>query len=553
MHIRPMLLDLLLLLARSPGRIVSKEEINRTIWGRRFLAESALTRLVAELRAVLADDVRSPRFIETVPKRGYRLLARVSREGSAAETPAQRLSVAVLPFTDMAAERDLEYFCDGLSEELTNALTRVRSLRVIARTSAFAFKGKAVDVREIGRQLQVSAIVEGCVQRSADRLRITVQLVETADGSHLWSDRFDRRTGDIFAIQDEIAQSVVSALRVKLPGLEEAGSVRRHTHDLEGYDLYLRGRYMAARRTPDGYAQAIRCFEQALTLDPAYALAYSALGACCCGSGFIGYIAPWDAFPKARAAAAKALELDPTLAEAHGTLGWVSWAYDWEWLASERHFLRAEELSPADGMIRFWHAMLLAALGRFDDAHAEIERAWDLDPLSLVIQTNIGYVHFEARQYEEAIARCSKVLEMDPTFALASFHLGRTYLVCGNYGQAIATLEPAVRDFPLAMASLAGAWAGVGRRDRAQAILRELEGMSTKQYVGHLAFSLVHRALGDTDAGLDWMEKAFDAHEGVIALFGVDPEMDQLRSNPRFAALLQRLKLPDQAGCAAPQ
>ena len=242
-----------------------------------------------------------------------------------------------------------------------------------------------------------------------------------------------------------------------------------------------------------------------------------------------------------------------TLAEAHGTLGWVSWAYDWEWLASERHFLRAEELSPADGMIRFWHAMLLAALGRFDDAHAEIERAWDLDPLSLVIQTNIGYVHFEARQYEEAIARCSKVLEMDPTFALASFHLGRTYLVCGNYGQAIATLEPAVRDFPLAMASLAGAWAGVGRRDRAQAILRELEGMSTKQYVGHLAFSLVHRALGDTDAGLDWMEKAFDAHEGVIALFGVDPEMDQLRSNPRFAALLQRLKLPDQAGCAAPQ
>ncbi|MDD1632596.1 MAG: winged helix-turn-helix domain-containing protein, partial [Methylococcaceae bacterium] len=246
-HLRPLLMDLLLLLARSPGRAVSKEEITRAVWGRRFLADSALTRLVAELRQSLGDDPECPRFIETIPKRGYCLIAAVVGDLRPAAPVDVQPSIAVLPFLDMAREKDQEYFCDGLAEELTNALTRLCGLRVIARTSAFSFKGKAVDVREIGRQLNVGAVVEGGVQRSAGRLRITVQLIETADGGHLWSDRFDLGASDIFAIQDEIARAVVSALRIKLPGLEETRLMRRHTQDLEAHDLYLRGRYMAAR------------------------------------------------------------------------------------------------------------------------------------------------------------------------------------------------------------------------------------------------------------------------------------------------------------------
>ena len=538
-HLRPLLIELLELLARNPGRLVTKEEINRTVWGKRFLAESALTRLVAELRQILGDDIARPRFIETIPKRGYRLIAPVSLEGGAAMGP----SVAVLPFTDMAQGKDQEYFCDGLAEELTNALTRLRGLRVIARTSAFSFKGKAVDVREIGRQLNVGAIVEGGVQRSADRLRVSVQVINAVDGGHLWSERFDRRADDLFAIEDEIAQAVLAALSIRLLGDEERGLIPRHTDDLEAHDLYLRGRYVAARRTPEAYAQAIRYFRQALTRDPGYSVAYASLGACYCGSGFVSYLAPGDAFPQAKAAAAKALELDPTLAEAHATLGWAGWAYDWDWPTAEARFHRAEELSPSDGMARFWHAMMLAALGRFEEALVEIQRAWDLDPLSLAIQTNVGFVLYEARRYQEAVDRLLNVLEMDPGFGLANFHLGRTYQAMGKYEQSLAPLEIAAPAFPLALGILGGSWAVLGRRDKAHEILEQLERLAAKQYVGPLAFSSVYFGLGDDDLALGWLEKGVDAHEGACALMGVDPCWDRYRSNSRFAELLGRLKL----------
>jgi TolB-like protein len=245
-HLRPRLMDLLVFLAQNAGRVVGKDEIIGTVWERRFLAESVLTRSVADLRRLLSDDAEEPRFIETVPKRGYRLIVPVLEESSPAKSAVAYPSVAVLPFTNMTAGEDQQYFCDGLAEELTNALTRLRGLRVIARTSAFAFKGKAMDVRQIGRQLSVGAVVEGGVQRSADRLRITVQLIDATDGSHLWSDRFDRGASDIFAIQDEIARAVAAALSIRLLGDEETRLVRRHAQDLESHDLYLRGRYIAA-------------------------------------------------------------------------------------------------------------------------------------------------------------------------------------------------------------------------------------------------------------------------------------------------------------------
>jgi TolB-like protein/Flp pilus assembly protein TadD len=548
-RLRPRLMDFLVFLARNAGRVVGKDEIIEAVWERRFLAESVLTRSVADLRRLLHDEAEKPRFIETVPKRGYRLMVPVFEQSGSAGRAVAHPSVAVLPFTNMTADDGEQYFCDGLAEELTNALTRLRGLRVIARTSAFAFKGKAVDVREIGRHLSVGAVIEGGVQRSEGRLRITVQLIDATDGAHLWSDRFDRRASDIFAIQDEIAQAVVAALSIKLLGEEETGLTGRRTRDLEAHDLYLRGRYVAAQRTLEAYTQAIRYFQQASARDPAYALPYAALGSCYCGCGFLGYLAPEDAFPKAKAAAAKALDLDPTLAEAHATLGWAGWAYDWDWLAAENCFRRAEELSPNDAMVRFWHALMLAALGHFEEAHVEIQRAWYLDPLSLVIQTNLGLVLFEARRYEQAIERCLKVLEMDAGFALANLHLGRAYLAMGRYAQAVAALEKAAPSFPGAMGFLGAAWAGMGRRDKALEVLRELERLSAKQYGGSVAFAVVRLALGEIDAALDSLEKAFDAREGVAALLGVEPCMDRLRSNSRFTDLLTRLRLPAQIGC----
>jgi len=541
-HLRPLLMELLLLLVRNPGRLVTKEEINRTLWGRRFLAESALTRLMAELRKNLGDDIESPRFIETIPKRGYRMIAAVSPERGEAPAP----SIAVLPFADMAPGEGQEYFCDGLAEDLTNALTHLRGLRVIARTSAFAFKGKGVDVREIGRQLNVSAVLEGGVQRSADRLRVTVQLIDAADGCHLWSDRFDGVAGDVFAIQDEIAKAVVGALKLELLGADESRLLKRHTEDPEAYDLYLRGQYIFAKRTSEACAKALLCFERALERAPGYALASAALASCYCVSGFLGWLAPHTVFPKAKAAAQRALSADPTLAEAHAALGLAAWAYDWDWVEAETRFLRAEELSPSCALAHLNYATALATWARYDEALAKIEHAWALDPLSLVPQATAGWILLEARRYDEAIERCLKTLELDPDFSLANFHLGHAYYVIGRYREALNPLERAAPALPMSLGMLGCTWGKLGRRDKAEAILRQLERRSADRYITPLAFAFVYAGLEDTDAVLDWYEKAFDARDGIVTTFGVDPGLDWLRAEPRFQALLQRLHLPHQ-------
>ena len=543
-HLRPLLMDLLVLLERNRGRPVSKEEIRAAIWGRRFLAASALTRLIAELRSVLGDDVESPRFIETVPKRGYRLVPPVSPAGPGAGEPARRLSIAVLPFADMTRERDQEYLCDGLAEELTNSLTCLGRLRVIARTSAFAFKGRAVDIREIGRALGVDTIVEGGIQRAADRLRVTVQLIDAATGGHLWSDHFDRCAGDIFAIEDEIAQAVVRGLKMNLLGEGEGRISRKHSRNPGAHDLYLWGRFLWGKRTPGAVAQAIQSLEQAVDMDAEYALAWAALSECYCTCAFLGFLAPQDAYPKAQRAARRALDLDPSLPEAHAVLAFAAATYDWEWLEAERGFLRAEAAGPSYAQARVWHSQVLAFVGRFEEAIAQIERAWDLDPLSPLVQATVANILILARRYEEAIERCRKTLEMDPDFVLAHFHLGRASMCAGRPADALPAFEKAAPGFPIAMGLLGGAWAIVGRRDKAEEILRRLESLSHQRYVGALPFVVLYAGPGDEEARLAYLTKVFDDHEGLAAIFNVDPSVDSLRPDPRFQALLARLRIP---------
>jgi TolB-like protein/Tfp pilus assembly protein PilF len=540
-HLRPRLMDLLVFLAEHPGEVVTKDQILDRVWQQRFVAESVLSRSVADLRQLLDDDAERPRYIETIPKRGYRLVA-----GGAGATPLaaeapRRPSIVVLPFADLAPARDQEYFCDGLAEELTNGLAQLPDLRVVARTSAFAFKGRGIDVRQIGRELNVGAVLEGAVQRAGDRLRVTVQLNDVADGCHIWSERFDRPAGDIFAVEDEIVRSVVLALKVKLLRSKAGRAMVRTTANPAAHDLYLKGRHQSARRSPDSMAQALQCFERAVEADPSYAAAHAAIGECRAVAGFAGFARPSDVFPLAKRAALRARELDPDLADAHAVLGHVAGMYEWQWTEAETHFQRALELSPGYALARVWYSHLLTASGRFDEAIEETGRACECDPLSPTVRTTLGLALYYARRFERAEEAYKAVLDADPSFALAHFHLGRLYMVQRRLEEAVEQ-HAAAATIPTALGFLAGAWRLLGRPDRANDVVRELDRLTGVRYVGPLAWFGANAH--DPDAQLPWLDRAVEAREGAVPLLNTDAGLDRLRGNPRYRAISSRLGLP---------
>ncbi len=530
-------MDLLVFLARSGGRVVSKEEILDRVWQRRFVTESVITRSVADLRRVLGDDAGVPRYIETIHKRGYRLVAPVAPAGR-----RRRPSVAVLPFSDLGPGDGEEYFCDGLADELTNALARLPGLRVVARTSAFAFKHRAVDVREVGSLLDVEAVLEGGVQRAGDRLRVTVQLIDAGDGCHVWSHRFDGTAHDVFAIEDQIVDAVTAALRVTLLDGGRSEARRGRTADPAAYDRYLQGRYVSAGRTGDALLRAARLFEEAVALDPGYAAAHASLGECHAVRGFLGIAPPHEAFPAARRAAARAVALAPDLAEGHAVLAHTLGMYEWRWAEAEDHFREALRLGPSLAVARMWYSHILEATGRCAEAVAEAERACECDPLSPIMQTALGVALHYARDHDRAAHRFRRVLDTEPSFALAHFHLGRLLLYRGDIAAAADELEIAAPGLPLALGHLASARRLLGRAREADAALAELERLSEAAYVGPLARASAH--IGDCELRLAWLERAFEAHEGPVPLLNTDPGFDDLRADPAFRLLLDRLGLP---------
>jgi TolB-like protein/tetratricopeptide (TPR) repeat protein len=540
-------MDLLVYLAEHPKQVVTKDQLLEDVWHQRFAAESVLSRSVADLRRLLDDEAQEPRVIETIPKRGYRLVAAVAPHhpgsGATAQEAGARPSIVVLPFLDLAPARDHEYFCDGLAEELTNRLAHLRGLRVVARTSAFAFKGKAVDVREIGRRLGVGSVLEGSVQRSGDLVRVTAQLVDVSDGCHIWSGRFDRGPGDIFAIQDEITQAVTSELRVRLFGGAEARVTHRHTTNPAAHDLYLRGRHHAARRGLPDLQQAIACFEQALALDPGYAAAHAGIAECCCLIGITGMRRPAEVFSRGKLEADRALAIDPDLAEAHAVLALETGMHAWDWETAERHFARALHLNPGHALARLWYSHLLSASGRSDEALAQAERACECDPLAPTVQTTLGMAAFYARQFDRAVDLYRRVLATAPSFGLARYFLGRAYRAEGRFEAAVDELRIVSPALPLALGCLAGSLRSLGREDEAARACDELERLSQRQYVSPLAFA-ASAYIHDHATRLRWIERAFDEREGNVPLLNVDPMTDDLRSNPAFLALIGRLGLP---------
>ncbi len=465
------------------------------------------------------------------------------KESASEKKPAS--SIAVLPFVDLSPQKDQEYFCDGMAEELISALTKIEGLKVVARTTAFSFKGERLDVREIGKKLNVETLLEGSVRKAGNRVRITAQLVKVADGYHLWSEKYDREMEDIFDIQDDIAQQIVTVLKIKLIGEPNAPLVKRYTENLEAYHLYLKGRYYWNKRYEGLLQKGIECFEQALGKDPDYALAYTGLADSYSILGIYHFLPPKEAFSRAKAAAEKALKIDESLAEAHTSLGAIGFCYDWDWPGAEREFQHAIALNPSYALAHGYYAMYLAFLGRFDDAIVEAKQAQELDPLSPLINALAGYVFFVARQYDQAILECQKALEIDPNSVVALAYIVFPYFQKGMYEEAIAACQKVValwKGSTMWLAGLGLVYAGSGRKEEAQKVLRELEERSKQQYVGPLEFVWVYVGLGEIDQAFEWLNKAYEERNLLFRL-KAEPTFDALRSDPRFEELLQKIGL----------
>jgi len=456
-------------------------------------------------------------------------------------------SIAVLPFANLSGDKEQEYFCDGISEEIINALTLVDGLRVAARTSAFSFRGKDDDIRDIGRKLGVEAILEGSVRKSGQRVRITTQLINVASGYHLWSERFDRDMEDIFAIQDEISLTIVDRLKVDLLQPEKARLVKRFTEDQEAYNLYLKGRYFWNKRYEGGLYRGLEYFQQAIEKDPSYALAYAGMADCYTILAPYSIMAPHKAFPQAKAAALRALELDDTVAEAHTSLAFISMLYDYDWVKAEKEFKRAIELNPSYATGHSWFSLHLICRGKTAEAMAEAELAQKLDPLSLAIGTYAGLVLWGAKRNDLAIEQLKRVIEMDPSFILAHRFLALCYTFDGRYDEAIAEVEKAAEisreDKAMTRLWLAIAYAYGGRRHEAQQALDDALEAAQGRYLSPYYTSYVFAGLGERDTALEWLEKAYTERDNWLCEVKMDPHFLDYHEEPRFKSLVKKIGL----------
>jgi len=457
------------------------------------------------------------------------------------------LSVVVLPFANLSSDPENEYFSDGITEDLITDLAQIEGIKVMSRTSAFQFKNKTTDVRKIGQELRVNSVLEGSVRKAGDRLRITAQLVNVSDGLQVWSQRFDRRMEDIFAIQDEIVHSIVSALRVRLSGgEEETVAVRRHPVNVEAYNLYLKGRHHWNRQTPDGLAKAVELFEQAIVEDPTFAPPWAGLADYYAAVGFWSVMPSDEVWPKARKNAQRAVELDPNLAHAQTALGYVRIFCDWDWLEAGRNFRRAVELAPGDSLTAYANAVYLIQMNRGDDALAEFRRALELDPLAMNVNTALAMVYYYRREYSKAIAQAKKTLELDPNYFEMRAGLGLMYLQTGNFDEGLKLFESvreASGDNPIILGMLGYGYGVAGLDDRAREILKKLETLSASQYVGPISLALPYIGLGEHDAAFEWLDKAAAAHDALLCYLDVMPCYDPLRHDSRFPALRKRIGL----------
>lgn len=542
--------ETLLHLVKHSGTALGKDELMRAIWPDTVVEENNLNQNVSILRRVLGDGGGERRYIATVPGYGYRFVAEVklSRERSGQLSPANGASIAVLPFANLSADATNQYFCDGLAEELINALARLEQIRVAARTSAFSFKGKEVDVREIARKLKVSTVLEGSVRKSGNHLRITVQLIDAANGYHLWSERYDTEMQDVFDVQDEITLAIVGALKLKLLGKEKSAILKHHTKNPKAYLFYLKGQYYRWKTAPEEFRKCLDYFERAVNADPSSALGYFGLNSYYGYGSAWGVLPPDEGWPKAKAALIKALELDDTLPEAHLSQAAFFLVHDRNWAGAEKEIKRVLVLNPKLAEIHHLYSFYFLTMGRFDQAIAEGRRALECDPLSLIYGRSLGMCLYFARRYDEAIAHYQETLELDQDNVSLHELLAHAYERQGRHRDAIAEWQRATAlagDHILA-ATLGSAYSGSDLAAPARILGRNsLERVSAKakngEYVPAVEYARAWARIGDREQAFCWLEKACEERNVFSLLINSDPFYDDLRADERFKHLRQRV------------
>jgi TolB-like protein/DNA-binding winged helix-turn-helix (wHTH) protein/Tfp pilus assembly protein PilF len=604
-------MKLLEILLEHPGEVITREQLRGRVWPNESFGDfdQALNIAMGKLRSALGDSAENPRFIETLPKRGYRFIADVSvldadgrpkrAESVAGDLPAAEpehtrqvaglavapkswlwltgriivalafvlsvsilavwlfrshgpapagiRSLAVLPLENLSGDASQNYFADGMTDELITDLAQISALRVISRTSVMAYKGARKPLPQIARELNVDAVVEGTVLRSGDRVRITAQLIEASTDKHLWSQSYEGELRDTLALQNRVASAIADQIRISLTPREQAALKNVEVVNPEAYESYLKGRYFWNKRTADGLKAALAYFKQAIEEDPKYAKAYSGLADtyALLGDWQYAVMTPKEAFPKAKAAAIHALELDSTLGEAHNSLAFVLDGFDWDLDAGGKEFQRAIELNPGYATAHHWYAWHLSLLGRFDEAIVEMRKAENLDPLSLIINADLAELLSLAHSYDDSIRQSLKTIEMDPNFALAHNQLAQAYLQKHMYAEAVTESQKAVelsRDSPTCIANLARAYVTSGKRSEAVKLLDDLKKRSNPGYSNAAEIAMIYASLGDADQAMTWLEKGFEErfNPGVLLRPGFDP----LRSDPRFQNLVHRIGLP---------
>lgn len=584
--------ETLLVLIRDNGHIVSKEDLLKAVWPDTFVEEGNLSHNIWTLRKALGET-EDGKYIETVPRRGYRFTATVRvipravpevasialpattssgrrlrwrtlalagllllaviavvvsirpRAGSppaASEAPAAIRSLAVLPFKPVGTDPGEASLELGMADALIVRLSNLKQLDVRPTRAVAGYTGNDRSPVEVGRELRVDAVLDGTIQKDGARVRVTVQLVSVKDGKPIWGDRFDETWTDIFALQDRVSERAVRALTLQLTVEERQRLTKRYTDNAAAYELYLRGRYFWNKRTDESLLKGIGYFEKAIEVDPGYALAYAALAESYVLLPWYGGRPPREAFEKARSAALKALAMDDQLAEAHTALAYVAERFDWDWAGAERSYRRALELRPNYSTAHQWYAEYLVQVARLDEAIAEMSRALQLDPLSLIINTELANVYLHARRYETAATQARTAQEISPAFLPAHIALGRCYTLMGRYREADAEFRKAVAidaDSAWAWSHVAHNLAMWGRTAEARAIVARLVDPSRRSPVAPDLLAMIYAGLGEPDVALHWLRTSCERHDTGIAWIKVHPDLDSLRGDPRFAEVVR--------------